>query len=415
MRALAILLLLMLPGVVVAQDLPDPRVGALGPLLEIPEVDSLLVSLPRAFLQHFGLLVPDLGAEDLAFLTEAAHAAFEPAAVREEIAEGMASNLGDDAIAFAADAAAVGPIGELRRAASAHQPQQSFAEFGRDLAGLDRERLQLMVALAEASRSSELALLLEESTRQLAHSLVGALGGEAPPFQPMSDESFDATYRDRTLTDALRLMYRLESVPSGAVEAALAVYRSEPHEQYTDAYVLGVLSAVASAGQRVADLTVVAEEEPVGTDPAASPLCMVEVCGFQVEWEGSEPSEYSPAYEASGDLQRYVLQDLVSIGYLVTLGPVDDGLTIHLRPRAMRALCEVMSGTDNRSCMAVGQVRVEFRGVYPGHETPGGFMLRNRCGADSYLGGRGISSLLAARIHYSLTTHPGDERRVPDC
>jgi hypothetical protein len=120
-------------------------------------------------------------------------------------------------------------------------------------------------------------------------------------------------------------------------------------------------------------------------------------------------------YGAAAAIEARVLENLVRGGYRLARQQNNSGLTITLRPRLGSALCDVISGTDNRVCEAITEVRVEFLGKYRDRPKPDDFTIRNRCGSDGVLDVDSLSALVAARVHYALTTFPGDARQVPRC
>jgi len=237
------------------------------------------------------------------------------------------------------------------------------------------------------------------------------------PFEPITDDAFDVAYRQNTVALAVESLYHLEPVSDDLVEAVISEFSGEAGQWYVDAYSSAMLKAVQDAGQRVASMTVVAEEEAdveVSAEEAGLP-CRAQPCGFVVDWAGTEPSASNRRFGTARDLEYRVSERLVSEGYQLTSGIISDGLTLRLRGRTKRARCDFISGTDTGTCIAIDQVRVDFLGTHPGFDTSDAFIVRNRCGADGVMDVNGVASLVALRLHYALTTYPGDDRRPPNC
>ena len=416
MKTISVIFVLsMIPALVTGQS-ADPAIReGIDALLDDPEVNALLASLDERYVEHFLMLVPDLAPENRDALDAAVASAFQPSSLRDILASALATEASAEWVARLVEMRRTGSQAELRRVARDGGPGPSF-DAASPSEG-DRGRLQLMVALTEARRLTDLDLILDEEMRRLAHELVASLGGALGDFEPMPDEQFDAAYRDRTIRLAIESFSTLRSASDELVQAAVDEHLGEPAQWFADAYTASVVAAVQSAARGVAAVTVPdAPAEPETTGDAASGLpCHAHACGFVVEWEGPEPSGTTAAYGAPGDLERLVLGQLVGAGYQLVRGPLDGGMTVRLRARSSRVYCEAMSGTDNRVCLAVGRVRVEFTGVHPGVETPGSFIVQNRCRANAVMHVQGIAGLVAARIHHQLTTSPGDERPVPRC
>lgn len=405
---------LLLPPHVEAQSEPATLRQNLDSLWGTSEVEATTNGLAEQFVSHFLLLVPDLPMADQVLLADAAVTAFDPDGVRRYLTAKVASEASPEVVVQLLEMRRSGAQAEMRQIAAGHTPTQPLEDF---VAGLDdegRARVQLMARLAEAQGRADFALLVDEGLRRSAHEFFISLGG-ATAFEPLSDAGFDASYRDRILSQALEFLHTLEPVPDQLIEATIDEYSSAAEQWYSDAYLGAILEAVSAAGKRVVSLTQAAEEqaEPDEPDPALAGMpCRAEACGFVVDWQGRQPTDFNRRFGASGDLEIRVLERLVGAGYVLERGIYEEGLTMRLRARTMIGLCEAMSGTDNTGCTAIDQVRVEFLGSIPDYETPGGFIIRNRCGADSAMDVNGFSTQVALRLHYELT---GDERDVPNC
>jgi hypothetical protein len=110
-----------------------------------------------------------------------------------------------------------------------------------------------------------------------------------------------------------------------------------------------------------------------------------------------------------------VLERLSSSGYQLVRGRNAEGLTLRLRPRTTTSICDFLSGTDNRGCQAIDDVRVDFLGIDPERGTPDGLLVRNRCGSGEIMDVEGISAFVAARIQHVLARAPADQMPGPSC
>jgi hypothetical protein len=364
------------------------------------------------------LLAPDLNAGQREILAAAVATGFDTLVVREDLARAMSTDAPPLLVADIVERHRTGALEELERLVRGYQPPQPISDFLASVGTPPRERLQLMVALAEAQGTGTRQMLTEETLQESAHALFTQLGGSPAPLQRRSDEQFEAAYRQNAIRLGFENLHRLPPVPDDVVRRVTESLGSESGRWYVDAYADALAAAVRAATLRVAELTVVGPDMPA--DPPAPEVdpnlsCFGDPCGFVVDWGGSEPTAFNMTYGAAAAIESRVLENLTRGGYQLAREQNRAGLTITLRPRLTAALCEVISGTDNRVCEAIGEVRVEFLGNYRERAKPDDFTLRNRCGSDGLLDVDGFSALVAARIHFSLTTFPGDERQVPRC
>lgn len=389
-------------------------------LLSTPESSATIEELRNGFLTHFLILVPDLLPEDRDLLFAAVEEAFAPDSIRAATARALASTTSTDDTAGLIESYDSGALAELRDIEDGYAPETSLQEFGSNIGALDPTRLQLMVSVVEARRAGELAISIDQALQQLAHQLVVALGGDPGPSPQLTDEQFETSYRNQTVRLGVEAMHRLHPASADIVKAAVDIYAEEGARKFSERYIEAMLVAVGRAGQSLgeliaADVPATEPDDAPSENPEDAPPCFVLPCGFTVEWRGSEPSGGTILYRAPGELEDNIYRVLVGAGYRLVRGPDEEGFTIRLRPSAQRARCEVMSGTDNRTCQAVGEVRIELLGTYPGYDGVTSFLVRNRCLANEIMAARDFASLVAARLHYELTTFEGDERRTPGC
>ncbi len=425
MRAAALLPLLALPSALAAQDDPAAVRARLDSLLATPAVDTVLEGLGARFMDEIRFLVPDLSTDNAQVLGDAVADAFDPPALRADLAAAMARDASADTLEALLAARHTGAAAALDDLAARYEPPGTLAAFVAGLGPGDRERAQLMADLAQARGAGDFELLLEEALRRAATVLVAQLGMGAAPFEPMPDDQFQAAYKRRIVDGALELLWRLQPAPDSLVRRAVEEGASGAERWYVDAYALAMQGAVASAGERVAALTTTepdevrdAEEHPPAPPPPPPEPglpCRDQACGLVVDWQGRVPTETNRRFGAAGDLEARVFGFLSRGGYTLTRGRRDGGLTLQLRPRLILAACDALPGTDTRGCPAIDAVQVDFLGAYPGRPTPDGFTVRNRCGSDGVMAVDGIAALVSLWIDYALTGGKEAGRPEPRC
>jgi hypothetical protein len=415
--AMLALALAQVPSGTAAQERDDVLRVELDGLLESDSIDVTLFSLAERYFESVMLLIPGLDAEGQAILADAAVQGFEPLLVRAGILDRMVASGSHEAARRLVTARTTGPEADLEAMIADFVPEQSFEVFRAELGTPPADRLQLLAALAEARGGADLELFVDDALGAAAYRLVTALGGDPGPYVGVSDEAYESSYRQRLLSRALELMYRLQPVPDTLVARVTEVYRSEAGRWWVDEVATALQEEIFAAGARVEALLVPTEAAVPAPAPEADPElpCRGVPCGYLVEWQGRAPTDANGTFGASGDLDPRVLEHLVRAGYRFERGAREDGLTIRVRARTMLALCDFMSGTDNRGCTAIDNVRVEFIGSHEGGVRPGGFQVRNRCGAEGVMGVDGFSFYVAQRVHHALTLASSGDAPGPPC
>lgn len=412
---LAAAVTLVIPATVPAAAQEEEAVSALAlEALSTSFADTALANLGSRFRREILLLVPDLTADQRRSLDLAIDAAFAESLVRDDVARALLERMGSEELADWVERHPQTLVGdEWSGPAEGTVPR---VDLGDELTAAERERLQLLVTLTEARGKSEFRLLIDEALGRGAHDLVRALGGGPAPFEPLSDEDFDAAYRRESLAQAVRSLEAHQAVPDSALRRSLTAFRSPEGQSFVVALTTATVAAVGAATVRMAELTV--PEEPTAEEEAEEWQglpCRGHPCGFVVDWTGPIPGGSNRAFGAPHEIETRVLGHLIEIGYRVERGTVSDGMTIILRPRLEAGTCEMVTARYDRICAAIGEVRVEFRGMPPGHSQPDNFRVRNRCGAKGMMNVRGISAMVAIHLDLALTTYPGDEREPPNC
>lgn len=413
-RSLLWITLLLAPNLLSAQGAPPEVRADIDTLLEGDSIDVTLFDLPERFFGHVILLIPDLEQEDQEILAASIEQGFDPLRVRADmvdfIAASASASLVDPLMASRND----GAEAEMRRLTEGYTPDESFEAFVQGLNDPPTDRLRMLAGLADARGAGDFDLLLDQLLGAAAYRLVTMLGGEPPPFRPLTDEAFEAAYRQRILTRALELLYTTEEVPDQVVERVTDLYMSEEGRWYVDQVAEAMQSAALEAGRRV-EARFVGPTDEVAASVAGIGPCQEQACGYLVDWQGSPPTDTNRRFGAAGDLDARVLQYLSLAGYQITRGLNASGFTIRMRPRTMTAICDFMSGTDNQSCRAIDEVRIDFIGSNSEVPIPGALLVRNRCGSDELMDVEALAVYVAARLRHALMGGPQGQEPSPGC
>lgn len=397
-----------------AQTSPELRAD-IDTLLEGDSIDATLFDLPERFFGHVMLLVPELALEDQEVLAAAIEQGFDPLQVRSSIVDFMMLTATPELVDPLVASRLSGAEAEMTPLMEEHVPDESFEAFVEGLDDPPTERLRLLAGLADARGAGDFDLLLDQALSAAAHRLVTLLGGAPGPFQPLTDDSFEGAYRQRILTRALELLHAMAPVSDELVGRVTATYTSEEGRWYVDHMTEAVQEAALEAARRVESSLVPTESQAAPQPSNPDAFCQAVACGYLVEWRGSLPTGTNGRFGAAGDLDARVLEWLSLSGYQLTRGRNAEGLTVRLRPRTTTTVCDFLSGTDNRGCQAINDVRVDFLGADPERGTPDGLLVRNRCGSDEIMDVGGISAFVAARIQHLLARAPADQMPGPSC
>ena len=414
MRSLLWIALLVAPALLSAQSAPPEVRADIDTLLEGDSIDVTLFGLPERFFGHVILLVPDLALEDQEILAGAIEQAFDPLRVRAGMVDFIAASASPGRVDPLMESRTSGAEAEMRRLTEGYTPDESFEAFVRDLSDPPADRLRMLAELADARGVGDFDLLLDQVLAASAYRLVTILGGELPPFRPLTDEAFEAAYRQRLVTRALALLHTTEEVPDQVVGRVIALYTSEAGQWYVDQVTEAVQSVALAASRRVEALLVGPTDEPASAVATTGP-CQEQACGYLVEWQGSPPTDTNRRFGAAGDLDARVLQSLALAGFQLNRGLSAEGLTMRLRPRTMTTICDFMSGTDNQRCEAIDDVRIDFLGTHPEFPTPGTVLVRNRCGSDEMMDVERLAVFVTARIRHALTGGLPEQAPAPVC
>jgi hypothetical protein len=151
--------------------------------------------------------------------------------------------------------------------------------------------------------------------------------------------------------------------------------------------------------------------------PDTTGLCTARACHIQVEW-GVDGPPLTPdrRYGVLGEYLQRTLKHLTDSGQRFSVGENTDVLSLRLRPRVIRAMCDQMAGTStDMSCQTIGEVQVEVSNPDASVKVPGTIRIRNRCGADQYMDIIRFSEYSAALIAYELSRDSKRKRPAARC
>jgi hypothetical protein len=155
-----------------------------------------------------------------------------------------------------------------------------------------------------------------------------------------------------------------------------------------------------------------AQEEP----PPAGP-CRTITCHIHVVWgpEGM-PTRHDRRYGVVGEFESRMVRHLESAGLRFVVADSKTTLTFTLRPKVVRAMCDVMSGTDtDMSCQMISEVEVEVHNPDPAVKVSRSMRIRNRCGDDQLTDIAKFSEYSAGMIAYELSLDPKRKRPTNRC
>ncbi len=143
--------------------------------------------------------------------------------------------------------------------------------------------------------------------------------------------------------------------------------------------------------------------------------CRVTVCALNVDWTpGTAPTTVDRRYGTVSELEQRVIDQLIGAGYRFERNSADAQLTIRIRPQLIRAMCDVMAGTNpDMSCRTFGEARIEVLDVKPGMKAPRSIRVRGQCGADQVMDVPRFSEYVAAMLDYEFRRAAGEDPRRP--
>ena len=149
--------------------------------------------------------------------------------------------------------------------------------------------------------------------------------------------------------------------------------------------------------------------------PAVSGHCRQVVCGISVDWgTAGTPLNIDRRYGALAEFPAQLMEQLRAAGYRFTEDLSSVKLTMVVRPRVVKALCDVVTGTgSDDSCNTIGEVRVEFTTSEP--NPPKSARILSRCGEGEYMTVRRFGQYVAESLDRTLTPEQKKSRPSSKC
>jgi hypothetical protein len=149
--------------------------------------------------------------------------------------------------------------------------------------------------------------------------------------------------------------------------------------------------------------------------PAAP--CKTESCRIAIDWgSAGEPVQVDRRYGALNEYLQRVMDALAASGHKFVVGGTSQGIELRLRPRIVRAMCDMVPGTStDMSCQMIGETEVEVLNADPALKLPGVIRVRNRCGSDQFMDIKKYSEYSAAMITYEFSREAKKKRPASTC
>jgi hypothetical protein len=106
---------------------------------------------------------------------------------------------------------------------------------------------------AEAQRSGEFFVLVQEALREAAYHVAETLRDDAPQFAPLTGDQLAISLQSSLGASVIRFLHGLEPVPDALMARGTREFRSSAGQWFAEAYALGVAQAIREAGNRVVE------------------------------------------------------------------------------------------------------------------------------------------------------------------
>jgi hypothetical protein len=177
--------------------------------------------------------------------------AFDPAFLRSIVLDVLLSDAPGGTVAVWIEAYSGAPSEVAALEAQFDPGGVSIEDWLAEEGELPEDRLRLVGSLVEARGEGDAGLIVEEALRRSAHAFIIRLGGTLPPFEPISDETFDSAYRQRTSTLAVGAFRRLGGASDEQLAGAVRAYATESGRWWVDGTIQALLQAIAIGGDRL--------------------------------------------------------------------------------------------------------------------------------------------------------------------
>lgn len=153
----------------------------------------------------------------------------------------------------------------------------------------------------------------------------------------------------------------------------------------------------------------------VGAQDASAPVgpCRTSVCRIVFDWGGESAASHGSdrRYGPAADVETLLPRLLDARGIRV-IPSGSASLTMTVRPKVRRAMCDQMAGTStDYSCKTIGEISVQFTAA-DSTRPPNAVRVTNRCGAgDTFLNVADFSRFTAEMVVYQLADEKSRGRR----
>jgi hypothetical protein len=227
---------------------------AVDTLLVAAGVPNLLAGLAGVVQAQLARLGPGLTPEQGTRAREVVARHFAAEQLRELAGETISSSP-PDMLAEVYQWLTSGEVAEARREAAEYRPSLPFEEFLAALAALPpaRQRVLLMVRLAQAQGAGPFYLTLAEAARGAASSAARALDPSLPLFRSLPPDQAAAALEVHEQQTVLLFLHRYAPISDERIAAMAERYESPSGRWYVDALLRAARDAVLTAAERAAD------------------------------------------------------------------------------------------------------------------------------------------------------------------
>jgi hypothetical protein len=249
--AVPVLLLSLARGAAAQEERADLRSGV-DSLLATLRVDDVLVHVGGAVVGQIDQMAPSLAPEQRARIQDAVARHFTLEALHDGVASNLTAEAERETVAELLGRLAGGSVAEARRAADDYQPSESLDQFMERMAAepLPQERVELVSRLARAQGVGHFYVMLAETSRGAAHTVLGGAVDSLPRFRGLDEDqvivALDASYSQAVIS----FLYRFEGVSSELLATVVESYESGAAQWYVEAYARAVGDAVLDAAER---------------------------------------------------------------------------------------------------------------------------------------------------------------------
>ncbi|MDZ7779594.1 MAG: hypothetical protein U5R14_06595 [Gemmatimonadota bacterium] len=221
-------------------------------LLELRDVEGVLAARSRAFTRRVAIMMGDPSDSELERLVPAVVDAFAYDSLYADVVAYMSQEGTPELAASALEWMEDGATAAVRRIGEEYEPAQTLEEYSNEMTDElpSEERVHLISDWVEARGEGEFFVLMQEALREAAFRVRRAFRPDAPTFEPLSGEELEMARVNSHGASVIRLMHGYAPAPDQLIRRVTAEYESEAGRWFTEAYAMGVASAIRAAGER---------------------------------------------------------------------------------------------------------------------------------------------------------------------